>query len=90
MDWAFTGVTLFVWVLGVVLAVLWLFVPFAIFGIKPLLQGILTELRRANSIAEARAPAAAAAPPVAPAEEIPEPKGTLATIRAAVRQADQT
>lgn len=89
MGWASTGVTLFFGVLGLVLAVLWICVPFAIFGIKPLLQGILVELRRANAIAEARDPAAAAVATVAPAEEQPEPKGTFATIRAAVRQVDR-
>ncbi|WP_313465673.1 hypothetical protein [Stenotrophomonas sp.] len=73
-------------VFGVVLAILWILVPFAIFGIKPLLQGILAELRRANAIAEGRA--APALGPVSPAEG-DEPQGTLATIRAAVRQADR-
>lgn len=89
MEWAFTGVTLFFGVLGLVLAVLWILVPFAIFGMKPLLQSILTELRRANALAEARAPSGVAVPPVATTEAAPEPKGALATIRAAIRQADR-
>lgn len=89
MEWAFTGVTLFFGVLGLVLAVLWIFVPFAIFGMKPLLQNILTELRRANALAEARAPGGVGVPPVATTEGAPEPKGALATIRAAIRQADR-
>lgn len=86
MEWAFTGVTLLLGLLGLVLTVLWIFVPFAIFGIKPLLQDILVELRRANAIAEARTPPGPSrlAPPV----EGEEPQGALATIRAAVRQAD--
>jgi len=33
-------------VLFVVWGVLWLFLPFAVFGIKPLLRQILSELRR--------------------------------------------
>ncbi|ENE1252688.1 hypothetical protein ABM187_002891 [Stenotrophomonas maltophilia] len=86
MEWAFTGVTLFLGVLGLVLTVLWIFVPFAIFGIKPLLQEILRELRKANAVAEANTP------PVSPAAatEGEEPRGALATIRAAVRQADRS
>ncbi|AWH25762.1 hypothetical protein [Stenotrophomonas sp. YAU14D1_LEIMI4_1] len=87
MEWAFTGVTLFLGLLGLVLTVLWIFVPFAIFGIKPLLQDILAELRRANAIAEARTPPAPGH--VAPQTEGDEPQGALATIRAAVRQADR-
>jgi len=88
MEWAFTGVTLFLGLLGLVLTLLWILVPFAIFGIKPLLQDILSELRRANAIAEARTPPLALGRPVPPAEG-DEPQGTLATIRAAVRQADR-
>lgn len=32
----------------IVLAVLWLLVPFALFGIKPILRDMLTEMRRQN------------------------------------------
>ena len=76
-----------IWLIfGVVLAILWVLVPFAIFGIKPLLRGILVELRRANAIAEGRAaPERGPIPPT----EVDEPQGALATIRAAVRQADR-
>ncbi|MBH1380112.1 hypothetical protein I5U32_01020 [Stenotrophomonas maltophilia] len=89
MEWGSTGVTLFFVVMGLVVTVLWIFVPFAIFGIKPLLQGILVELRRANAIAEARDPGvAASSPSVTPAREA-EPHGALATMRAAIRQADR-
>lgn len=77
-----------IWLIfGVVLAILWVLVPFAIFGIKPLLQDILVELRRANAIAEARkAPVSGQSATQADGEE---PQGALATIRAAVRQADR-
>lgn len=87
MEWAFTGVTLFLGLLGLVLTVLWIFVPFAIFGIKSLLQEILVELRRANVIADACTPRAGR--PAQPTDH-DEPQGTLATIRAAVRQADKS
>lgn len=86
MEWAITGVTLFLAVLGLVLAVLWILVPFAIFGIKPVLQDILRELRKANAIAEART-SPGSVRPVPPVEE--EARGAFATIRAAVRQADR-
>jgi len=87
MEWAITGVTLFLFVLGLVLAVLWILVPFAIFGIKPVLQDILRELRKANAIAEARTSPGSVRPE--PPVEEDEPQGALATIRAAVRQADR-
>lgn len=70
-----------------VLATLWVLVPFAIFGIKPLLQDILVDVRRANAIAEART--APVPGHLAPRSEGEEPQGALATIRAAVRQADR-
>ncbi len=35
-----------------IVAVLWIFVPFAIFGIKPLLRDILVELAKLNAKAE--------------------------------------
>ncbi len=40
-----------VWViLGLVLAVLWIALPFAVFGIKKRLDAILVELKRINSV----------------------------------------
>jgi len=38
--------------LALVVSVLWIFVPFAVFGIKPILTDIRNELRRANNLAE--------------------------------------
>jgi len=46
---AFSGVMLLV---GIVLTILWLLVPFAIFGIKPLLRQVLAEQRRATAAME--------------------------------------
>ncbi len=80
------GMSMIWLIFGVVLAILWVLVPSAIFGIKPLLQDILKELRRANAIAEARADLERV--PI-PSAEADEPQGALATIRAAVRQADR-
>ena len=37
---------LFAWIFGFVLAVLWLFVPFAIFGIKPKLDALIAVQRQ--------------------------------------------
>jgi hypothetical protein len=34
----------------VVLSILWILVPFAIFGVKPLLRDLLAEQRKANAL----------------------------------------
>jgi hypothetical protein len=44
------GVLLFL--LGVVIAVLWVFMPFAIFGQKDLTRELIREQRRANDLLE--------------------------------------
>lgn len=46
-------------IFGLILTVLWILVPFALFGIKPLLRELVAEQRRANELS-ARI---AAAPP---------------------------
>lgn len=38
-------------IFGLILTVLWILVPFALFGIKPLLRELITEQRRANELA---------------------------------------
>lgn len=43
-----SGVGLIAILFAIVLAILWLLVPFAIFGIKPLLRSILRELQIRN------------------------------------------
>jgi len=42
------GMSLFFGLFLVLLAVLWILVPFAIFGIKPLLKQLIAEQRRTN------------------------------------------
>lgn len=72
---------------GLIVAILWILVPFAIFGIKGLLRDILRELRRANELKEWEMTADrdhyADDSPVAVE---PEPNGTIDTIRAAIRE----
>ncbi|MDX3932663.1 MAG: hypothetical protein QHC77_12085 [Stenotrophomonas sp.] len=87
-------VVLAVLVFSVVLTVLWVLVPFAIFGTKPLLRQILAELRRANDLAARTAVAAVPAvpayeqrPPAPYADERERIEPTLGTTRDAVRQA---
>jgi len=50
MGPAGSGFSLLVALIGALLGLLWLFVPFAIFGIKGLLQQIVAEQRRTNEI----------------------------------------
>lgn len=38
------------WLLLLVLAILWILIPFAVFGIKGLLRDILAEQRRTNAL----------------------------------------
>ena len=38
--------------LAIVVGVLWIFVPFAVFGIKPLLQQLIAQQRRTNQLLE--------------------------------------
>lgn len=37
-------------IVGLILTVLWILVPFALFGIKPLLRELIAEQRRANEL----------------------------------------
>ncbi|MFX1722827.1 hypothetical protein [Stenotrophomonas sp. AS1] len=43
-------VMLLIFGLGAVLAILWIFVPFAVFGIKPLLNDLIREVRTNNQL----------------------------------------
>ena len=45
-----TWVMLGLWVLGAVLALVWIFVPFAILGTKPLLRALVEEQKRSNEL----------------------------------------
>lgn len=42
------GTSLLLWLLGFVIAVLWIALPFAVFGIKKRLDAILIELKALN------------------------------------------
>lgn len=42
------GLGVLMWILGVVIAILWIALPFAVFGIKKRLDAILVELKRMN------------------------------------------
>jgi len=48
----------FVWLaivaFGIILAVAWIVLPFALFGTKPLLRELIVEVRRTNSLLEQR------------------------------------
>lgn len=46
-------------VFALILTVLWILVPFALFGIKPLLRQLLAEQRRGNELVAARMAATA-------------------------------
>lgn len=50
-----TGVMVFVWLMAFVIAVLWVLMPFAIFGTKPLLRQLLAEQKRTNRLLEENA-----------------------------------
>lgn len=44
--------------LGVVLAIAWILLPFAMFGMKPLLRELIEETKRTNALLEAASRAA--------------------------------
>ena len=48
----------FVWLaivaFGIILAILWIVLPFALFGTKPLLRELIVEVRRTNALLEQR------------------------------------
>jgi hypothetical protein len=43
-----------VFVFGVILAIAWLILPFALIGTKPLLRDLIAEVRRTNALLEQR------------------------------------
>jgi hypothetical protein len=49
----FAGVMVIVWIVVLVAAVLWILLPFAVFGIKPRLDQILFEARETNALLKA-------------------------------------
>lgn len=53
MDSLATGYAAFgvvIFVFSLILAVLWILVPFAVFGIKPLLRQLISEQKRTNEL----------------------------------------
>ncbi len=42
---------------GIVLAICWIVLPFALFGTKPLLRQLMAEVRRNNELLDQRLPA---------------------------------
>lgn len=44
------GAMAVIWILGIVLVVVWILLPFAVFGVKPLLRELLREQRRTNEL----------------------------------------
>lgn len=45
----FTGYAILM-IVGLVIAVLWIFLPFAVFGLKDLVREVLAETRRTNEL----------------------------------------
>ena len=50
MEGIGVGLGVLLFVLGIVLVIAWIILPFAIIGTKPLLQQLLDETRRTNSL----------------------------------------
>ncbi len=75
----------------IVTAVLWIFVPFAVFGIKSILRDILKELHQANELTKRSPPASEHLLADASQSEASDEQeaGTLGTIRAAIKQASK-
>jgi hypothetical protein len=44
------GVMLVVWLLGIVVLIAWILLPFAMFGIKPLLRDLLAATKETNRL----------------------------------------
>ena len=49
------GVMVALWILAIIIAILWILMPFAIFGTKPLLKTLIAEQRKMNKLLEAAA-----------------------------------
>lgn len=53
MTSGFAGVVVVLWVLAFIVAVLWILMPFAVFGTKDLLKQLLREQKRTNELLQA-------------------------------------
>jgi hypothetical protein len=51
----YAALGIFIYALGLILAVLWILVPFALFGIKGRLDRLIAEQQRANALLEQHA-----------------------------------
>ena len=51
-------VYLALWIFGIILAVCWIVLPFALIGTKPLLRALIAEVRRTNELLAQHAPRA--------------------------------
>ena len=49
---AWTGFYLAAWILGIIVAICWIVLPFAIIGTKPLLRALIAEQQRTNALLE--------------------------------------
>ena len=63
MSWAM----LIMWLLGVFVFIAWILLPFAMFGIKPLLRDLIAATRETNRLLAA----AQSVPPARAAEKLP-------------------
>jgi hypothetical protein len=54
----FGGFLVVMWLFGLVLAIAWVILPFALIGTKPLLRELIREQRRTNELLEIRRSAA--------------------------------
>jgi ABC-type sulfate transport system permease component len=49
---AWTGFYLAMWILGIIVAICWIVLPFAVIGTKPLLRELIAEQQRTNALLE--------------------------------------
>jgi hypothetical protein len=49
---AWTGFYLAMWILGIIVAICWIVLPFAVIGTKPLLRQLIAEQQRTNALLE--------------------------------------
>lgn len=53
MD-SLAGMMAVVWLLGLVVAIAWIILPFAMFGIKPLLRELIAQTKETNALLKER------------------------------------
>jgi ABC-type sulfate transport system permease component len=49
---AWTGFYLAMWIIGIIVAICWIVLPFAVIGTKPLLRQLIAEQQRTNALLE--------------------------------------